>query len=66
MHKNIDEDRACSSEDMIADRQNTQTRSSEYSAPLWGGGGIKKKLMITMFTRSSATTARRISQNLVN
>jgi len=33
MYKKIREDRTCSSEDMIADRQ---TRSSQYSVPLSG------------------------------
>jgi len=38
------EDRTCSYEDMIADRQtDRQTRSSQYSAPLSGGGVITKR-----------------------
>jgi len=39
MHRKLGEDRVCSSEDMIADKQthtDTQTRSSQYSAPLSG------------------------------
>ena len=39
MHKKIVEDRPCSSEDMIANRQThtgRQTRSSQYSATLSG------------------------------
>jgi len=41
MHKNFGEDRTCSSEDMISDRQTRrhtyrETRSSQYSAPISG------------------------------
>ena len=48
--KKFGEDRTCSSEDMVADRQtNRQTRSSQYSAPPIGGRVINCKTAVDIY-----------------
>jgi len=71
MHKKYGVDRACSSEDMIADRQthtqretDTQTRSSQYSAPL--PGQSKYLTRRTAYTNSFARKKYKILNSLRN